>query len=336
MSILIYLDQNVLSDLRQRKIDETENTIFSLIKLALKSDQVVVVYSHVTLNEILQIPKEEYREEHIELLYELKAKYIEPISKKIRDVPPHEIWSEYRENLISDEKMGTSFLIDINSILSKKISGLPMDDSFENINEKLKSGLSKVMENCLNALESININDLSDTEKEYFYNASHALNELKERGEKLEPFPTVIGQNLGPKVFREIPQIKSLEIEKMPCHEVVKAIETAFKIENSDLELADFFDGTPQSSVSRAYTLMNWAGYYADDFDKIKKKRDRFNASSNDMQHAVSAIDVNFLLSNDENFLKKAKACYAYIGSSTLVCTPNDFLEKYCKIQDSV
>lgn len=169
-----------------------------------------------------------------------------------------------------------------------------------------------------------------------FYNASHALHEMKERGEKLEPFPTGIEHNLGPKVFREIPQIKSLEIEKMPSHEVVKAIEAVFKIENSDVEVADFFDGTPQSSVSRAYTLMNWAGYYADDFDKIKKKSDRFNASSNDMQHAVSALGVTFLLSSDEKFLKKTKACYAYIDSPIIVCTPSEFLEKYCKFQDNI
>ena len=62
MGFVIYLDQNTLSDLRQRKIDESPNDLFRLLKHALKSEQITVVYSHVTLDEILQIPKAEYRQ----------------------------------------------------------------------------------------------------------------------------------------------------------------------------------------------------------------------------------------------------------------------------------
>lgn len=102
-------------------------------------------------------------------------------------------------------------------------------------------------------------------------------------------------------------------------------------MENSNFDIADFFEETPQAAVARAYTLMNWAGYYADGFTKVKKNKDRFNASNNDLLHAVSALDVSFLISDDTNLIKKAKACFAYVGSSTVVCKPQEFIQEYCK-----
>ena len=68
-----------------------------------------------------------------------------------------------------------------------------------------------------------------------------------------------------------------------------------------------------------------------EDFTRIKKGKDRFNASNNDMQHAISAIGVNFLISSDVNFLKKVQACYAYVDCQTIACSPKDFIETYCK-----
>lgn len=76
---------------------------------------------------------------------------------------------------------------------------------------------------------------------------------------------------------------------------------------------------------------MNWAGYFADDFDKVTKRGDRFNASNNDMQHAISALGVDFLISNDNAFLRKSEACYAYTNQKVKVCTPKHFLDNYCK-----
>ncbi|WP_205531082.1 hypothetical protein [Pectobacterium brasiliense] len=86
-----------------------------------------------------------------------------------------------------------------------------------------------------------------------------------------------------------------------------------------------------QTDVVRAYNLMNWAGYYADDFTKNKKGKDRFNASNKDMLHVAAALGTNFLISSDIKFRKKAMACFAYIDFKTIVCSPKEFIERYFK-----
>ena len=80
-------------------------------------------------------------------------------------------------------------------------------------------------------------------------------------------------------------------------------------------------------SVVRPETrkLMNWAGYCADDFTSSKRGKDRFRASGNDMLHAQHATRCQFLISRDQAFLKKAKACYAHIRVESKVMTPEEF-----------
>src|SRR5690606_2304419 len=157
------------------------------------------------------------------------------------------------------------------------------------------------------------------------------MDETREKIPSLQAPEIDSGQSLGPQSFREISEIKSLEIQSMDANHVVRAIESTFNLENSNFKLSDYFEETPQTDVARAYSLMNWAGYYADDFTKAKQGKDRFSASNNDMLHAVAACGVNFLISNDIKFRKKATACFAYINSSTIVCSPKEFIENHCK-----
>ncbi|KLV03628.1 hypothetical protein ABT56_18735 [Photobacterium aquae] len=330
MSFLIYLDQNTLSDLRQRKIDESQNDLFILLKHVLKSEQITVVYSHVTLDEILQISKAEYRKEHIDILAELDAKYIEPLQRTLSNQEPENIWCAHLENKQSNEDLGITALMEVSQLSSRKISGLPVDESFSEINEKLKVNLSTLISNCEAQLASIGIEKLDEPLRNYFVNMQSQLDELRVKSSSLQAPDIASEQQLGPQQFRDMPEIKALEVKNLEVEHVVHAIEATFKLENSSFDLTDYFEDTPQTAVARAYSLMNWAGYYADDFTKTKKGKDRFNASSNDMQHAVSALGVSFLISNDINFIKKAKACFAYVDCSTVVCNPQEFIDKHC------
>ena len=101
MNILIYLDQNTLSDLRDRKLHESENEHLKSLKDVLKLEKISVVYSHITLNEILQIKNQEYQTEHIQLLTDLNAKYINPLQRTLSPLAPETIWSEHIENHFS-------------------------------------------------------------------------------------------------------------------------------------------------------------------------------------------------------------------------------------------
>ena len=332
MSFLIYLDQNTLSNLRQRKIEELQSEHFRLLKNALKNELVTVVYSHVTLDEILQIKNEEYQQEHIDTLTELEAKYIEPLTRILNSQQPEYVWHAHLENEKSNIELGITELMEVSQLFSRKISGLLIDESFAEINEKVKAGLRVLLSNCEAQLASIDIESIGEPLNSHFIHMQNQLNELRDKTLSLHAPDIASDQQLGPQPFRDMPEVKALEVKTLNAENVVSAIEATFNVENSNFSLADYFEDTPQAAVARAYSLMNWAGYYADDFTKTKKGKDRFNASNNDMQHVVSALGVNFLISNDKNFVKKAKACFAYVDCLTVVCEPEEFIDKYCKI----
>ncbi len=331
MNVLIYLDQNTLSDLRDRKLQESENEHLKLLKDVLNLEKVSVVYSHITLNEIIQIKNPEYQKEHIQLLTDLNAQYINPLHRTLSLLTPDSIWSEYLENNLSNDAMGITNLIKISQLSSRKITGLPIDDSFPEINEKLKSSLHDVLSHCEETLKSIDIQQLDEPLKSYYANMLIQLDQLRSSASSLQAPTVPEEQQLGPQPFRDMPAIKALEIQNIDSDKVVHAIEAIFTLENKDFKFDDYMQNTTQNAIARAYSLMNWAGYYADDFTRIKKGKDRFNASNNDMQHAISAIGVNFLISSDVNFLKKVQACYAYVDCQTIACSPKDFIETYCK-----
>ncbi|WP_260917949.1 hypothetical protein [Aliarcobacter butzleri] len=95
-----------------------------------------------------------------------------------------------------------------------------------------------------------------------------------------------------------------------------------------------FFEQTPfnnliESKIFYAYTQLNWLGYYPDDFTKVKKNNDRFNASQNDMKHASFAYISTFLISNDTKFREKTILSYEFANVKTIVCSYETFLEEY-------
>jgi hypothetical protein len=67
--------------------------------------------------------------------------------------------------------------------------------------------------------------------------------------------------------------------------------------------------------VTVIYNMLNTLGYYPD--SKVHKER-RFIAAVSDNSHASIASFCNFLLSNDEHFIKKVNAAYEYLEIPTL------------------
>ncbi|HCB1498576.1 TPA: hypothetical protein MYO83_001398 [Klebsiella michiganensis] len=111
MSYLIYLDQNTLSNLRQRKIDEMKLDEYIKLKAALKLSGIITVYSYVTLQETSQIKNDEYKKEHIELLAELNAAYIEPKSNQLTDSAPEKIWKSFLQIQKENSELGIDSII---------------------------------------------------------------------------------------------------------------------------------------------------------------------------------------------------------------------------------
>lgn len=303
------------------------------------------IYSNITLKEINQIQKDSYRREHINLLDELNAKYIDIRNNRLLHTKPSQIWENYLEELNSnDDTLGEKEALRTFDLLNRKISGLPINNSFHEIGMNLDKFLNALPDKIYDLLDNFEVNqeELKEPYKKYTKgignikeilknNLPKVLNKIEPKGSEFIKFNDL---PLGTKPFREYLSIKNLKINDLDSSKVVLAIEDILNRENeSSKTWIESLNNTLEGKISIAYTLMNWAGYYPDDFDKNKKNRDRFLASTNDMLHATIAARSCYLISNDNAFSKKAIAAYKYAGSKTIICSSKDFIEEQCKLK---
>jgi len=324
MDSYIYLDQNTLSDLRERKLSESEDVGHRKIKELCCKDGIRLVYSETHLQEIAQIPKEEYRQEHIELLSELRGAYITPITTELNGKDPNLVWLDFLNNENDNEISGINKVVTTFDRFNRKFSGLPIEESFEELNSKLKDALTEMLENAEYELNNLDPSELLEGGADAIKAAQAQMAEQLEAVSKMSAIDLGSQQELGPKPLRDLEQLKTLQLESLSEELVINTIDELFASENNGFNWSDYFDDTVHNQIARCYSLMNWAGYFADDFTRTKKKKDRFRASNNDLMHVRNAAGVTLLISKDLAFLKKAKACYAHLGVNTIVVNANE------------
>lgn len=328
MNTIVYLDQNILSKLRDRKLTDPKNKQLMMLKSILMRDDVDVVYSHVTLDEIRQIEKDAYFLEHFAVLEQLGAKYIEPLSKKILNEKPREVGLNYIKNLRASYNTPYPYFVKTTEELSRKLSGLPIDKSLEDIGNNMINGVDNIINPAIEQIHSLNENDYEEPMKSLVVILKNIPQLLKKSLPSSNPFTNTANIPLGTKSFREQEPIKKFMNSNPSDANLVAEMKKALNIFNIKASL----DDSIENKIMYAYVLMNWLGYYADDFDKIKKGKDRFNASQKDMMHVSYAHIASYLISDDEKFREKAIVCYELANVKTVVCTPNRFLEEYfCK-----
>lgn len=330
MDVFIYLDQNTLSDLRLRKIKEACDENLNILRNILTSANIHLVYSHVHLKEISQILLEQYRDEHIKLLNDLKALYIKPMTNEFDHRCATDVWNDFLENEKLNELIGINKTIKSSELTSRKLSGLPINPSFEELGNNLKKSLHELFDNCEQTIRAIDFAELDEVSRKQFELINNQLTTLRTQCNEMKTINIEGDRPLGPRPFREWGKLKGIGILDLPSNQVICKLDALFQTENGEYKWTDYFENNPQNNIARAYSLMNWAGYYADDFSKSKKGKDRFNASNNDMLHATMAYGSHFLISKDTAFCMKARACYEYIGSNTVVISPHDFISNYC------
>lgn len=324
MKPIIYFDQNALSELRERKRKDQQE--FKKIYDFLEKGKAFTFYSYTHLDEINNIPLQIYQDEHIDILSAIHAVYIKPMDGRIDARSPHIIWSEYLHNNIENDIGGVNDVELAFEVLGKKISGLSVKDSFSQINESIqKNALSliKQVEDDLLEISSDELALFGTSIKEI----KACISELKHQAQKMPALNIPENEELGPIVFRQWLQKNGIEMSQVPEGEVINTIHSLFLNANGHAIDQDFCDGDILSMIAKSYTLMNWAGYYPDDFTKQKKGKDRFKASQYDLNHVAYAAVCTYLVSSDKNFSRKAAACYAYIGKKVKVVTPKYLIE---------
>lgn len=331
MKTLVYLDQNILSDMRQRKLAQNKDKLLQLIKDLLIHTNLQLVFSHVHLEEISQISKEEYRLEHIDLLDELGAKYIDPKTYALANEVPSILWEMHCKNQQVNEYYGISDVMSISELTARKLTGLTVEEAWDELAQLQENSLVTMFKSAADNLgDPSNEEDLPTELEEALGELKQSLIGIAEGGFGIDSLPVEEDVKVGPLPFRQAIGITRQALEELPHDEVIPAIKKIMGLDRSVFDMTEHFEDTPEFRVSTGYFLLNWAGYHADDFTKEGGKKDRFRASSNDMQHAVSATRTTVLITNDKGLLRKAPVCYAYANVGTMVLNPMQFIN-ICK-----
>jgi hypothetical protein len=296
----------------------------------LTSRDTKVVYSHITLSEINQIENPKYKQEHIEVLNLFDAIYIEPVSGLFSPHCVDVVWKNYLAIMDDNLENGCSDIELVNRRLVQKIHGLDIPETFEDIYTSIKNELTIIAQQEQDFLESFDYEKLEINAQLKYKERMSDLEKLRLKISSLEVLCIPDEIQCSPQVFRELPEMKGLELETLPVEDVVKRIESYVYSQSGGAELVNNFANSKQGLISRSYSLMNWAGYHADDFQKSAREfGDRLRASLNDMSHVASATCADVILTEDKGMLAKAPACYAYMGKNIKVCTVSSFLTDF-------
>lgn len=309
-----------------------------ILKSILMRPDIDVVYSNITIDEIGQIVghenDEKYFREHYWVLEQLEAKYIDPLSKKLINEKPHKVALTYLKSARASHRTPYPHFTATMDELSRKLSGLAIDRSLDDIGQDMIKGVADIANNTIEQINSLDENEYDEPMKSYIkLMKKNILKLLKNSLPTSNPFTNTVNTPLGTKPFREHERTKKIMNPIPSSSELVMELKNLLKEENSMSNLNSFVNHSVENKIFYAYTLLNWLGYYADDFTKVKKNRDGFNASQNDMRHASYAHMATFLISNDRKFREKTIISYEFANVKTIVCSPEIFLTEHLFIK---
>ncbi len=212
-----------------------------------------------------------------------------------------------------------------------KFSGGRSGDSISDIHEEQFSAFTQLMDGMLENADDLpvgmreQIRNYSELMREQYKSTLHELENTM-----LKDIPDTKEWN-GIKSYRESVGIGPKELNNIEPPKVVEKIWDVFsvKLPESDniSSLEDFFQVRVNpiypdrpyhlhQKITGMYNMLNTIGYFPD--SKVHKER-RFIAAMSDNSHASMASFCNVLLSRDENFVKKVRAVYEYLGVPTEV-----------------
>jgi hypothetical protein len=320
----VYLDQNVLDFFTKQGLGEFG-------QILIKDYQ--VVYSDETLKEIRR--SKGFEESFLDVLKDLKANYLKLIVEQpnftitdnasISERDPYDVYKEYCKN--SDDG------VDIEHAMQQwlfKFSGGRKGDSFNDIHNEQISAFSELMDSIMdNSVElpeeiqrqlQIYTKEMSSHYKATLEKTENMMLENIEDDKNwdgIKDFRSQVG--IGPKQLNNIEPPNVLfkiwdKLKTLPTYSQTNMdIDDLFQINKNPIYPEQPY--FKHQKVTVIYNMLNTLGYYPD--SKVHKER-RFIAAVSDNSHASIASFCNFLLSNDEHFIKKVNAAYEYLEIPTL------------------
>lgn len=314
----VYLDQNVLTELRVSKIRERDSNFANLFEV-LKRTEFQVIYSEYTLIEINKVKSEEFVIEHLNVLNMLNAIYWNnqfphkfPDSKRV--------YKDYFESKNSSlyQRLDYKHKMLIQS-LNGIDTGVTAQERFDSFVDELVITPFSLLSTKLPILKK----PIDKIGKKISQYASKKLNPLNDIGNY-----SIL--NLIPDLREIINDPNYADIESYLPKEVFKEVERRLFNHDPNLSflLSQDVAGT-ENKIEFLFLLLNWIDYYRDRFQNITSKKGLHDASMLDAKHASLAWHFDFIISTDEKFIKKAQACYYFIGSKAQVVSVEEFLEVF-------
>lgn len=323
--IKVYLDWNVISQMKNGNHPELNKIVFDNSKLLLP-------YSTSHIGDILSSFNES--EEQKELI----RLDLEFLSKLTKD---HCLYND-----------GKSVLLDYTSPIELFERRVEMKDAFKDIS---LDGLSEIFnqDESTKEIGDILINSLKSISLGYDFIQALENPEVADQMEKMFPGlkdnPTMEGffqsfskmnialnENDDYKHLREIVQDgyginrdKIFNIEEpyklIDNHQKKKGFAIEEHIDNSK-NAPEWFN-----KISNEYILLDMFGYQEDNVNVKKGRKETFKNTTEDAFHASFASTCDFYVLNDKKSYNKTKKIYEKLSINTIVLKPNEFVEYYNK-----
>lgn len=306
----IYLDQNVLTELRVDKLYTNDLKYIQIFKL-LTSNKYTVVYSRVTLMEIYNIDNDIYIDEHLKALKLLNAIYWD----RLFTPNEHDVNVIYENFVKVHEGKFSKNLYASSKDFIKRINGI-------NIGITTKDSFNSMLDEAVNIPFSYLNDKLPILTKLNRYLSKKAVDFT------VNYFSSISDELLDfdPVDFREYikmdTKVKALEAE----HAMFVIIKALCDYDPHFINIFQFNANNIETKIEFFFNFLNWIGYYPDKFQNDTNKKGFHSASMRDAAHAGTAWHFDYIISDDYNFRQKTKACYAFIGSRTKVLSVDEFL----------
>lgn len=316
--ILAYLDHNILDSIRKGDPHK--------IKELLEEFNLTPIYSYENLKEIKRSVGSE--DIFLNLLKELKAKFIEPIrehnlltgSAQIQDIDIFDVWTWFIENDDPLPEYGYGF-----TSMLEKFYGGRIDESFSDIFSKGSEELEVLFNDALKDVGTggaiteemkAAIGSLPDLLNDLYQKMSRELDGQEQS--LIKAFEAATG--LGALVLKNIepPNVVEKVFEKVQkkMKEPELDIDIFFGVKPRPYETSNDREKTLSEKINGIYHQLNFLGYYRDTGMKTPRG---FVRSSSDMTHAGLASFCHLLLCRDEGLVVKAAAAYEYLGVETKI-----------------
>jgi len=322
--IKFYLDQNVIDYLIKGKLESISEFINQI-------NNSEIIYSYVTLREFSRINDESNRNLYLNYLKNQNAKYFWIDDNEKAHFEEADPFLKYVDNRDNDRIYG-SIEKSMYDLMHKFLGG-KKDITFNEIGQSQKTSFNDLIKNLDTMINSFKYfpdddkktvqENIREMKNQYSNIIDKSVNDFSKNSILKDTSPL----NELRKLWKiDVSKLKNIEAPNI-VEKIWEIIKDGIKSNNIKLSYDDLFGDvlskfypnikvTMIMKINGLYNLLNSLGYYPDKNISNDKK---FIPFINDHQHVGHAIYADFLITRDNNLMKKAEAIFEHYNIGTKI-----------------